>query len=125
MGERAFPFLTGHGGTSQIPSFGYLGLDLTHNNVTIQPCLPHPFKYLQIGEFHFGGATLRASMNSTHTNLTRIQTPAAQRLVDKYYPGPMPLTVGTLHGRMRQRFHSITVCYQKSARFAYLPQNSI
>jgi hypothetical protein len=105
----AFPFLTGHGGASQIPSFGYLGLDLTHKNLTIQPSLPHPFKYLQIGEFHFGGATLRASMNSTHTNLTRTQSSAAKGLVDKYYPGPMPLNVGTLHGRMRQSFHTINI----------------
>jgi hypothetical protein len=105
----AFPFLTGHGGASQIPHFGYLGLDLTHTNLTIQPSLPHPFKHLQIGEFHFGGATLRASMNSTHTNVTRIQSSTAKGLVDKYYPGPMPLVVGSAYGRIHEHFYTLMI----------------
>ncbi|QSZ30381.1 hypothetical protein DSL72_004904 [Monilinia vaccinii-corymbosi] len=68
----AFPFLTGHGGAMQIPLFGYLGLDISQDFLTIQPTLPGPLKYLRLPNFKFEGHTFTASMNTTHTNITFI-----------------------------------------------------
>ncbi|KAI9644695.1 alpha,alpha-trehalase ath1 [Ciborinia camelliae] len=68
----AFSFLTGHGGTMQIPIFGYLGLDSSQDVLTVQPTLPPPKKYLTIHEFKWSGCTFSASMNTTHTNITFI-----------------------------------------------------
>lgn len=69
----AFPFLTGHGEAMQIPLFGYLGLDISQDFLTIQPTLPEPTKYLTLPNFKFEGHTFTASMNTTHTNITFIE----------------------------------------------------
>jgi len=105
----AFPFLTGHGGALQVNPFGYLGMDLTQDTLTIQPSLPHPFSNLQLQDLHFNGATIRVSMNSTHTNLTRIPSPASRGLFEKYPNRSMPFTVGRPNGRIEQRFYNISI----------------
>ncbi|KAM3073119.1 alpha,alpha-trehalase ath1 [Clarireedia jacksonii] len=66
----AFPFLTGHGGAALIPVFGYLGLDLWADELTVQPTLPEPVNFLQLPEFFYKGNKISAQMNSTHTNIT-------------------------------------------------------
>ena len=88
----SFPFLTGSGGSLQIPLYGYLGYNLLKNDMTIRPALPAPLKHLQIADFHFGGNLFKASMNSTHTNMTRLpaQDPG---LYDAFKGRPMPLIV--------------------------------
>jgi hypothetical protein len=105
----AFPFLTGHGGSLQIAPFGYLGLDLGQNTLTIQPSLPPPYKYIGIQDFYFKGALFRASLNSTHTNLTRLQTPQIEVLSDPHTTSPVNVTVGHQNGRNLPRFYNLLV----------------
>ncbi|ESZ94010.1 glycoside hydrolase family 65 protein [Sclerotinia borealis F-4128] len=69
----AFPFLTGHGGTLQIPLYGNLGLDTSQDFLTIQPTLSPPTQYLAPPTFQFKGHKFKASMNTTHTNITFIE----------------------------------------------------
>jgi hypothetical protein len=105
----AFPFVTGHGGAAQIPLFGYLGLDLTQNDLTINPSLPPPFSNLQPPDFYFQGAIFRAAMNSTHTNLTRLGSHNTTVVHDAYAGHSMPIIIGSPGGRRKQEFHAIAV----------------
>jgi hypothetical protein len=89
----AFPFLTGHGGSLQITPFGYLGITLTKDVLQIRPSLPHPLNNLKIRDFYYGGNKLRATMNSTHTNITRLPVVDVEGLVDKYLNQEMPVMV--------------------------------
>jgi hypothetical protein len=66
----AFPFLTGHGGAALISVFGNLGLDLWAEELTVQPTLPEPVRFLQLPEFFYRGNKISAQMNTTHTNIT-------------------------------------------------------
>jgi hypothetical protein len=105
----AFPFVTGHGGAAQIPLFGYLGLDLTRDALTIQPSLPPPFSHLQLPDFYFQGARFRATMNSTHTNLTRLESKNSSVVRDVYAGQMMPVWVGSPESRSKQGFSLISV----------------
>lgn len=105
----AFPFVTGHGGAAQIPLFGYLGLDLTQDTLTIQPSLPPPIFHLQPPDFYFQGARLRAVMNSTHTILTRLESKNSTVVHDVYAGQPMPMFVGSPGGRRGPEFSTIAV----------------
>lgn len=88
----SFPFLTGSGGSLQIPLFGYLGVTWLKDNLTIRPALPAPLKHLQIADFHAKGNRFRASMNSTHTKITRLPV-EVPGLFDAFKHQPMPLIV--------------------------------
>jgi hypothetical protein len=89
----AFPFLTGHGGALQIPLYGYLGLARAKNGLTIRPSLPPPYKHMQLPEFYRAGNRFKASMNSTHTNITRLPNTHHTELVDVYPGGKMPIVI--------------------------------
>lgn len=91
----AFPFLTGHGGANQVVPFGFLGLRTDQEVLYLNPSLPPQIPYVKVRTFYFAGATLSASLNATHTNITRLSTPSSANLVDLYGNGPMPVIVGT------------------------------
>jgi hypothetical protein len=90
----AFPFLTGHGGANQAVPFGFLGIRTDQPVLYINPSLPPQIPYVKIRTFYYAGATLSATMNTTHTNISRIATPAAANLVDKYANTTLPFAVG-------------------------------
>lgn len=89
----AFPFLTGHGGALQIPLYGYLGLDRAKAGVTIRPSLPVPYRHMQLPEFYRAGNRFKASMNNTHTTLTRLPNLFQNGLQDGYPGSKMPIRV--------------------------------
>jgi hypothetical protein len=91
----AFPFLTGHGGANQISPYGFLGIRTDQPMLFINPSLPPQIPYLRLRNFHFAGATLAASQNSTYTTLTRLVTPSVAGLIDAYANTTMPITVGS------------------------------
>lgn len=91
----AFPFLTGHGGANQVAPFGFLGLRTDQPVLFINPSLPPQIPYLQLRTIYFGGAAISASMNSTHTNLTRLSTEHLPYLTDLYANTSMPIILGT------------------------------
>lgn len=105
----AFPFVTGHGGAAQIPLFGFLGLDLTQDDLTIQPSLPFPYDHLSLPVFYFQGGRFKAVMNSTHTTLARLPSENTSTIHDVYAGRPMPVIVGSSGGRREQEFHNISV----------------
>jgi hypothetical protein len=69
--DPAFPFLTGHGGGLQIPLYEYLGLGIARESLTIRPNLPEPWTSMKMPEFYYAGNRFRASINNTHTTITR------------------------------------------------------
>lgn len=89
----AFTFLTGHGGFYQVAPFGFLGLRTDKAVLTLSPSLPPQIPHLRLRTFHFGGATFTASMNSTHTVLTRLPTPPDTGVVDVFAELPVPLSL--------------------------------
>jgi hypothetical protein len=89
----AYPFLTAHGGAIQFPHFGLLGVSLNNETLHIRPSLPMPFTNVKPGDFYFQGNRIRSSMNTTHTNLTRLATSRVGGLVDIYSGQPMPIVV--------------------------------
>lgn len=89
----AFPFLTGHGGALQIPLYGYLGLERAKEGVTIRPSLPKPYEHMQLPEFYRAGNRFKASMNNTHTILTRLPNIYHNSLADLFPGQHMPITV--------------------------------
>ncbi|KAH7356788.1 glycoside hydrolase family 65 protein [Rhexocercosporidium sp. MPI-PUGE-AT-0058] len=80
--KPAFPFLTGHGGANQVIPFGYLGIRTTQPQLYIDPSLPPQIPYVKVRTFYYAGATFTATMNSTHTNLTRLATDPSVKVVD-------------------------------------------
>lgn len=91
----AFPFLTGHGGSNQIVPFGFLGLRTDQPVMFINPSLPPQIPNVRIRDFYYAGTGVRASMNRTHTTITRFSTEDVEALTDKYQGQPMPIAVGT------------------------------
>lgn len=100
----AFPFLTGHGGFNQIGPFGWLGLRTDAPILSIDPALPPQIPQVKLRTFYYGGATINAVINNTHTTLTRLQT-TSTFLHDLYGTNPMPLAVGA----RTQNMHSLAV----------------
>ena len=88
----AFPFLTASGGSMQIPLFGYLGFFWEDWNVVFRPALPHPLQFLQVPDFYARGNRMRATMNSTHTNITRLPA-EIPGVFDSFKNRPMPLHI--------------------------------
>jgi hypothetical protein len=89
----AFPFLTGHGGANQLVPFGFLGIRTNQPMLYMNPSLPPQIPQLRVRQIYYAGATLQAFMNSTHTTLKRIATPAFVNLVDKYANTTMPIMI--------------------------------
>ena len=68
----AYPFLTGHGGATQVVLFGYLGLRLIPGfTLYIDPALPPQVPQIRYRTFHFHGHPITAFSNQTHTTLSR------------------------------------------------------
>jgi hypothetical protein len=90
-------FLTAHAGAMQIAIYGYLGVKYSKSVPTFRPSLPSPHKQLAIPDIHFWGNLLRAVMNSTHTNITRL--PLAADVIksgvvgDHYHNQSTPITI--------------------------------
>ena len=91
----AFPFLTGHGGANQVVPFGFLGVRTDQPILYINPSLPPQIPNVKVRNFYFAGATLAATMNTTHTRITRLKTPSSANLVDFYADIALPFVVGT------------------------------
>lgn len=89
----AYPFLTAHGGSIQFPHFGLLGVSLNNETLHLRPSLPMPFTNVQPGDFYFQGNRIRATMNSTHTNITRLPSLKVSNLVDIYSGTQMPIMI--------------------------------
>ncbi|EKD13683.1 uncharacterized protein L3040_005693 [Drepanopeziza brunnea f. sp. 'multigermtubi'] len=94
--KPAFPFLTGHGGANQIVPFGFLGLRTNEPLLRINPSLPPQIPYVRIRNFYYAGSTLSATMNSTHTNLTRLATPVSAGVNEVFINQQLPFLVGSL-----------------------------
>lgn len=92
--KPAFPFLTGHGGANQVVPFAYLGFRTTQPELYIDPSLPPQIPYVKVRTFYYAGATFSATMNSTHTNLTRLATDPSAKVVDIYANRTVPVVVG-------------------------------
>ncbi|KAG8623673.1 hypothetical protein KVT40_008649 [Elsinoe batatas] len=92
----AFPFMTGHGGWHQVGPMGWLGARAVEEQLILNPALPPQIDYVSLRTIIFGGAGLKATMNSTHTNITRVD--ASRYLptnsTDRYANQPMPFTLG-------------------------------
>lgn len=91
----AFPFLTGHGGANQVVPFGFLGIRTDQPVLYLDPSLPPQISHVKVRTFYYAGATLSASMNTTHTTLTRLSTPASAGVIDLYGNTALPFFVGT------------------------------
>jgi hypothetical protein len=89
----ALPFLTGHGGAHQATIFGYLGLKRGKEDLTIRPSLPPPFKHMTTPNFYSHGSRFNATMNATHTTITRLPVQDVTGMVDRYPSASMPLIV--------------------------------
>jgi len=90
--------MTGHGGANQVVLFGYLGVRTDLNDgLFLNPSLPPQIPNLRARKFYYKGATLKASLNGTHTVLTRLVTNSEADLVDAYANTTLPFTLGTPH----------------------------
>ncbi|QSZ36769.1 hypothetical protein DSL72_006652 [Monilinia vaccinii-corymbosi] len=88
----AFPFLTGHGGANQVVPFGFLGIRTDQPTLYLSPALPPQIPHVKVRTFHYAGATLSATMNNTHTIITRFPS---TDLDDLYKDTTLPFVVGT------------------------------
>ncbi|CAG8951114.1 hypothetical protein HYFRA_00006512 [Hymenoscyphus fraxineus] len=91
----AFPFLTGHGGANQVVLFGFLGVRTDQRLLFLDPSLPPQIPHIKVRNFHYKGVTLSASMNNTHTKLTRLTTPVAVGVPDAYANTSFPFILGS------------------------------
>lgn len=89
----AWPFLTGNGGFNQVGPFGWLGVRTDAPDLFIDPALPPQIPHVRIRTFHYGGATVQAYMNYTHTTLTRVET-TNEFVRDTFGSNAMPVQVG-------------------------------
>ena len=92
----AFPFMTGAGGWHQVGPMGWLGARFVEEQLIIQPALPPQIPHASIRTIIFGGAGIKATMNYTHTTITRVDV-SRYLSANSSYPyanGAMPLTVG-------------------------------
>jgi len=92
----AFPFMTGAGGWHQVGPMGWLGARFVEEQLIIQPALPPQISHVSIRTIVFGGAGIKATMNYTHTTVTRVDV-SAHLPANSTYPyanRTMPFTVG-------------------------------
>ena len=75
--------------------FGFLGIRTDQPTLYINPSLPPQLPYVKVRSFYFAGATLSASLNSTHTVITRQTTDSSTGIVDSYGNSTFPFIVGT------------------------------
>jgi hypothetical protein len=75
--------------------FGFLGIRTDQDVLYIDPSLPPQIPHVRIRRFYYAGAGLIASMNQTHTVLTRFDTSNVASIIDIYKNTAMPIKVGT------------------------------
>ena len=94
----AYPFLTGHGGANQVVPFGYLGLRLLPDyTLHIDPSLPPQIPHLKVRTIYFHGHPIAATMNYTHTTLSRpSHLPALTTANSTFLHSPIPIQL-SLH----------------------------
>jgi hypothetical protein len=92
----AFPFMTGAGGWHQVGPMGWLGARIVEEQLILQPALPPQIPYVSLRTVVFGGAGIKASMNYTHTKLTRMDVSSylPANSSDTYANKSMPITIG-------------------------------
>ncbi|KAG9585291.1 glycoside hydrolase family 65 protein, partial [Aureobasidium melanogenum] len=92
----AFPFMTGAGGWHQVGPMGWLGARVVEDQLILQPALPPQIPYVSLRTVIFGGAGIKATMNYTHTNLTRMDVSSylPANSSDIYANQSMPITIG-------------------------------
>lgn len=92
----AFPFMTGAGGWHQVGPMGWLGARIVEDQLIISPSLPPQIPYVSIRTLLFGGAGIKATMNYTHTTITRVDASSylPPNASDIYANKQMPFTVG-------------------------------
>lgn len=91
----AFPFLTGHGGLLQTLTAGFLGLKVTDTHLVIRPSLPPQLRHFKPPIQFYNGAVVGFRMNSTHTEITRLDATQFDGLApDQYGAAAMPITIG-------------------------------
>ncbi|KAF2761478.1 putative acid trehalase [Pseudovirgaria hyperparasitica] len=89
----AYPFLTGTGGSHRVAVFGYLGLNLSLDALSINPNLPPQIPHLTYRTIYWQGHAITARSNQTHTTLSRLphSLPSAN---SKYTTSPIPISHG-------------------------------
>ncbi|KAI9809039.1 MAG: hypothetical protein M1825_002328 [Sarcosagium campestre] len=120
----AFPFLTGHGGFNQLGPFGWLGLRTDAEYLLIDPDLPPQIPQLKLRHFYYGGATLNATLNATHTRLSRSKT-TSTFFNDTYDARSMPVLVGQSEPKVYELNvgQTITISNRQASLNKTLPGN--
>lgn len=92
----AFPFMTGAGGWHQVGPMGWLGARVIESQFFINPSLPPQIPFVSLRTIFYGGTGIKASMNYTHTVLTRVDVSSSLPInsTDVYANRSMPFTVG-------------------------------
>lgn len=92
----AFPFLTGAGGWHQVGPMGWFGVRIVESQLIIQPALPPQIPHVNLRTMIFGGAGIKATMNYTHSTITRVDVSKylSANSTDRYANTSMPFTVG-------------------------------
>jgi len=89
----AYPFLTGIGGAHRVPVFGYLGLRLLLDALSVDPSLPPQIQYLDYRTIYWQGWPVNATSNQTHTTLTRLAAPLDNANAT-FANSAIPVTIG-------------------------------
>lgn len=105
----AYPFLTGHGGANQIVPFGYLGVRTDQSVLYISPSLPPQIPHVRVRDLFYAGAGLSASINATHTTITRFSTADIPAVVDAYANTTLPLILGSPDTPTSQTAHTLAI----------------
>ena len=92
----AFPFMTGAGGWHQVGPMGWFGVRVVEEQLIIQPALPPQIPHVKLRTIIFGGAGIKATMNYTHSTITRVAVSKSisPNSTDIYANKPMPFSVG-------------------------------
>lgn len=81
----AYPFLTGAGGAHRVPIFGFLGLKLRPDVLSVDPSLPPQIPHLRYRTIYWSGHAISASSNATHTTLARLPANASLPTANSSY----------------------------------------
>ncbi|OAV96933.1 hypothetical protein PTTG_12539 [Puccinia triticina 1-1 BBBD Race 1] len=87
----AFPFLTGMGGDYRVTVYGYLGLRLELDHLSVDPSLPPQIASLSYRKIYWHGYPIRAKSNQTHTSLFRPPSGALADADPDYAEAPIPV----------------------------------
>ncbi|KAA1101656.1 hypothetical protein PGT21_027043 [Puccinia graminis f. sp. tritici] len=87
----AFPFLTGMGGDYRVTVYGYLGLRLELDHLSVDPSLPPQISSVSYRKIYWHGYPIRANSNQTHTSLFRPRSGALPDADPNYAEAPIPV----------------------------------